>query len=444
MKQNVLFYVAVVIGMTCFTCSASAQQLPDSLLPPANLQDCIKYALAHQPVVRQSLLDEAITEATIKSRLADWYPQINLDYNIQHYLQIPTSYFNGSPIRAGVENSSTAAFSLNQNLFNRDVLLASRTARDVRRQAKQNTASSRIDVVTNVSKAYYDVLLTKRQIAVLDEDIIRLERSQKDAYNQYKAGVVDKTDYKRANISLNNAKGQRKTAEELLAGKYAYLRQLMGYPETGELKLVDDTLQMESEVSLDTSTTVSYENRIEYQLLQTQQRLLEAELRYNKWSFLPTVSAFANYNAAYLNNEFSKLYKDNLPNSYFGLKVSIPIFQGSKRIQNIRAAELQLKRTEWDFETLKSQVNTEYTQAMAAYKSNFYNYTLQRENMQEAREVYDLINLQYREGVKTYLEVITAETDLRTAQLNYFNALYQVLSSKIDLQRSLGTLTTNY
>jgi len=436
------FLMAAVIGMTIHTC-AYAQQLPDSLLPDANLRDCIKYALAHQPVVRQSVIDEAITEANIKSKLADWYPQINLDASYQHNIQIPTTYFGGNPIKAGVENTSGAQFGLTQNLFNRDVLLASRTARDVRRQAKQTTTNNQIDVITNVSKAYYDVLLTKRQMAVLDEDIIRLERSQKDAYNQYQGGIVDKIDYKRANISLNNTRAQRTAAEQSLEGKYAYLRQLMGYPEKGELKLVDDTLQMESEVSLDTSITVTYENRIEYQLLQTQKNLLEAELRYNKWSFLPEVSAFANYNLAYLNNEFSKLYKDNLPNSYFGLRLSVPIFQGGKRTQNIRAAELQLKRNDWDFETLKSQINTEYTQAMAAYKSNFTNYLAQKQNMQEAREVYDLISLQYKEGVKTYLEVITSETDLRTAQLNYFNALYQVLSSKIDLQRSLGSLTTN-
>jgi len=64
------FLMAAVIGMTIHTC-AYAQQLPDSLLPDANLRDCIKYALAHQPVVRQSVIDEAITEANIKSKLAD-------------------------------------------------------------------------------------------------------------------------------------------------------------------------------------------------------------------------------------------------------------------------------------------------------------------------------------------------------------------------------------
>lgn len=60
--------------------------------------------------------------------------------------------------------------------------------------------------------------------------------------------------------------------------------------------------------------------------------------------------------------------------------------------------------------------------------------------MDIANEVYGIIDLQYRAGIKTYLEVITAQSDLRTSQINYYNALFQLLAGKIDLQRSLGQL----
>jgi outer membrane protein TolC len=60
--------------------------------------------------------------------------------------------------------------------------------------------------------------------------------------------------------------------------------------------------------------------------------------------------------------------------------------------------------------------------------------------MELAKEVYDLVQMQYRSGIKTYLEVITAETDLRSARINYYNTLYLVLSSKIDVQKALGQL----
>ena len=68
------------------------------------------------------------------------------------------------------------------------------------------------------------------------------------------------------------------------------------------------------------------------------------------------------------------------------------------------------------------------------------NYNALKENVQLAQEVYDVIQLQYKAGVKTYLEVITAETDLRSAEINYYNALYQVLANKTDLQKALGQI----
>ncbi|WP_436484380.1 TolC family protein [Chitinophaga sp. ARDCPP14] len=440
------FYLLAVACGLFISPQVFAQQSTDSLLTSATLQECVRYALSHQPVIRQSRIDEAITDRTVKSKLADWYPQINLDYNIQHYLELPTSIFGGNPTKVGVANTSTAQFGLNQNLFTRDLLLATNTARDVRKQSHQTTARNQIDLVADVSKAYYDVLLTTQQIKVLSEDIIRLERSLRDANNQYASGIVDKTDAKRATISLNNARAQQKAARELLISKQAYLKELMGYPlNGGDVPLTEDSASVAAEVTgADTLLTADYKNRIEYQLLETQQSLLQANLKYNKWSYLPTVSAFINYSFAYQNEQFGKLYSENFPNSLLGLKLSLPIFQGGKRVHNIRMAELQIQRTQWDFAALRSQINSQYAQAMAAYKSNYNDYLTLKENVQMAQDVYDMLQLQYKEGIKTYLDVLVSETELRTAQLNFYNSMYQVLSSRIDLQKALGTLTANY
>jgi outer membrane protein TolC len=89
----------------------------------------------------------------------------------------------------------------------------------------------------------------------------------------------------------------------------------------------------------------------------------------------------------------------------------------------------------------RNAINTEYTQALANYKSNYYNWQTLNENVTLAKDVYKVVDLQYREGIKTYLDVIVSQADLRTAELNYYNALFQLLSSKIDLERALGTLT---
>lgn len=84
--------------------------------------------------------------------------------------------------------------------------------------------------------------------------------------------------------------------------------------------------------------------------------------------------------------------------------------------------------------------NSEYAAALADYKGNLSAYRASKANVDLAQEVYDVIKLQYDAGIKNYLEVIISETDLRTAQINYFNALYQVLVSKVDAQRALGLI----
>lgn len=434
------FWIVFLFAIARGTGPLYAQTTGDSLLLSPDLQQCIQYAIKHQPIVQQAQIDEKITETAIRSKLADWYPQLNLNYLAQHNFQVQTSVIGGNPVRLGVANTSAVQFGLTQQVFNRDVLLAARTKQVVRLQAQQNTAANKIDVAANVSKAFYDVLATRQQIKVSEENIVRINRSLQDAFNQYKAGITDKTDYKRATITLNNTKAYLKSSEVTLTAKEEYLKFLMGYPPLQKLDIVFDSLQMEKEIALDTLQTADFSGRIEYKQLETQQQLLEANLKYERWSYLPSLAINGNYNMNFLNESIGKLYSTNYPNSFAGISLGFPIFQGGKRKANIEGASWQLKRVELDIVNFRNSVNSEYAQAMAGYKSNFANYLALKENLNLAKEVYDVIQLQYKSGIKTYLEVITAETDLRSAQINYYDALYQLLSAKIDVQRSLGQI----
>lgn len=443
MKRSVyLFTIALFLGWPTIS-QAQLQPLlnKDSTLSQASLPICVQYALLHFPLAQQALLDEAITDRQIKSRLSEWFPQLALNYSYQYNFQLPATIFNGAILRNGTKNSSGIGLGVTQNIFNRDVLLASRTANDIRKQFSETTSGNKIDIVVNVSKAFYDVLLTQQQIDVLNEDIIRLQRSLKDAFNQYQAGIVDKIDYKRATISLNNSKAQKRSIEENLKARYAALKLQMGYLPKNNFLLVYDSTQMVADALIDTTMDVNYDNRIEFKLLQTKKRLQEANLTYSKWSYLPTVSAFGNYNlGGFYNDNITKLYNTAYSNSYAGILLSFPIFKGTKRIQDIKVAELQVKRVDWDIISLKTIINTQYALALATYKANLNDYYMLKDNFVVATDVYNTLELQYKSGIKAYLDVITAETDLRTAQFNYTNALYQVLSSKYDLQRALGTI----
>ena len=424
-----------------FTGNVLAQSISnDSLISVADLPNLIQYALRRQPAVQQALIDEQTTDLQIKSRLSEWYPQLNFNYNLQHNFQVQTSVIGGNTVRLGVENTSSFQFAASQAIFNRDVLLAKRSGADVRQLSRQYTTRTRIDLVADVSKAFYDVLATAEQVKVNEENIIRLERSLKDARVRYDAGIADKSDYKRAMIALNTAKAGKAAIRESLRAKTAYLKSLINYPEKHELVISYDSTKLESEIDLDTLAMPEYSNRIEYAILETQRRLQEANISYNKWSYIPTVSAVGGYNFNYLDNSFKKLYQQSFPNSFAGLTLAFPIFQGGKRKYELQEAKWQLKYTDLELVKLKNAITTEYQSAMALYIASLEAYYTLKENVQLAQEVYDVVNLQYKSGIKTYLEVILAETDLRTARINYFNALYTVLSSKIDVLRSKGEI----
>lgn len=438
MKILILF-TSVFLATTSFLFSqTNSSESP--LLKNATLQNCIKYAITNQPTIKQSLLNEQITSQEIKTKLADWFPQLNFNFSLQHNYKLPTSIFQGRPVHFGVVNTSSADFSLTQTIFNKDVLLASSTAHDVSEQAKQTTINNKINLAVNVSKAFYGVLLAQEQINLVNEDITRLHQSYKDAYFQYKSGTVDKTDYERASIALNNALAQLRNSKEQLKTSYAVLKNEMGYPAGKQLNLVYDTTQMEEQAFIDTTQKVNYENRIEYKLLRTDLRLQKANLSYYYWSFLPSLSIFGDYNLNFQNDNLPKLYNVNYPSAYAGIQLSFPIFQGGKRIQEIDQASLEVQRSEYDVTALKNSINEEYTQALGNYKSNLSSFDAAKKNLSLARDVYKTIELQYKAGVQTYLDLITAETDLRTTELNYYNSLYQLLSSKLDVEKALGTV----
>jgi len=434
--------IALVLALLCFAEAAFCQtpSQKDSLAGNVSLQNCVRYALSHQPSVKKSLLEEEIVDRAISGRIAAWYPQLNFSSYIQHDPQLPVSVAGGVVVPIGLTNTSGGQLSLSQTLFNRDVLLASSTASDVRRRMTQQTAEQKIDVAVGVSKAFYAVLVTLKQIEVLDEDIVRLRRSLQDAFDQYKGGITDKTDYKRATISLNNASAERREAEESLKARYAFLKEQMGYPPDFRLTLSPDMGQIEREALMDTTQNVQYEKRIEFQLLETEKRLQEANLSYAEWSFLPSLTLSGNYSISYMSGGYPDLYRQRYPSSFVNLQLSLPIFEGGKRWQDIKQAELELEQFDYDFLSLKNSVNEEYVRALASYKSDLNSYHVLKENVELAKDVYETIQLQYKAGTKTYLEVITAETDLRSAQINHTNALYEVLSSKLDVQKALGTL----
>lgn len=416
------------------------------------LKQCIDYALIHQPALNKSLINTDITRTTNAINLAAWLPQVNASGNVVHYIQqsnlniststgTTTGSGSTSTVRTGYSNTFIPELAVSQAFLSPSLLYTAQSAPLLVKQAQQVTDSTKIYLVSAVSKSFYNVLLTLQQINVLKEDTTRLGKNLRDTYHQYKGGIVDETDYLQATITLNNSVAQLKQANENITPQYAALKQLMGYDPEKDFNVNIDTAQMMADIQIDTTRQLQYEKRIEYRQIETQKDLQAQLTNYYKYAYLPTVSGFFNYSLQYANNNFSSLLSKSYPSSLVGVSLSMPIFTGFARVHNVHKSQLQEQLIHWDQVDLKSQLYKEYTTGLANYKSNLFSFNVQRKNVAMARRVYFVVNLQYKQGIVAYLNVITAESNLITAEINYTNSLFQLLSSKIDLQKAMGDIT---
>ena len=411
------------------------------------LKQCIDYALQHEPGVNISLINIDVAKTTNAINLSTLLPQVSANGTLSHYLQ-QSNTANALSTGTGtttayttINNTFIPQLVVSQTVFNPSLLYAVKSAPLYTKQAEQVTDSTKIYAVSAVSKTFYNLLNTLEQIHVLKEDTARLGRDVRDTYHQYVGGIVDETDYEEATITLNNSKASLKQANENVTPEYASLKQLMGYPPQKQFNISFDTTTVMQDIQIDTTEQLRFEKRIEIQQLNTQKSLQNALVNYYRTSFLPTVSAFYNYNLDYESTRFSDLFDRSYPSQLIGLSLSVPIFTGFYRTNNLKKARLQERITDYSIVDFKSQIYTEYTTALANYKANLYDLQLLKQNVALARRTYFVVDLQYKQGLVAYLNVITAEANLISSEISYLNSLFTVLSNKVDLQKAMGDIT---
>ncbi|MBT0810061.1 TolC family protein [Litoribacter ruber] len=415
-----------------------------------SLEEIIDYSLQNQPVFRQMKLQEDIADAQVRSDMSGWFPQAGVFADYFRYFEQPVAIFPDfnnpesgqfQEVRTGVPFNSNVNFFVEQSLFNNELFLAKGQAELRRKEAAYQVEEFKQDLILEVGRAFYETLLSQEQIRINKEDLVRQERQLKDARLLYEAGITDNIDYKRATITLQNTQAALFEAQQDYKAMLAVLQERSGV--TQPIRLVYDEEKMVLSSSLDTLETVEVGRRPDYQLLLTQQDLQGEQVSYFRRRFIPTLSAFFNYNIIYQTPFGNEIFNRAYPNSLAGLRLNFPIFQGGRRNHDIRAANLEFEQLQYAEDGLLLQINREHEEALSGYKSRFYEFRILESNKQLAEEIYNTVSLQYEEGIKNFLEVIQAETDLRTARINYYNALFRMMTSRLEVLRARGTIDVN-
>lgn len=419
------------------------------------LQDCIQYGFENQAMVQNAYLDKEMAVAQMGETMSEGLPQLNADAEYSNYFNLqdaflPAVVFDPNapldefvPVPFSQQYNSNANISASQLLFDGSYFIGLRAAKTYKGLSEQGYVKSRQDATELITKAYYTVLVTQVALDLIDNNFQRLDTLLTETTLMYENGFAEKIDVNRIQVEFNNTNTQKSRAERNLEQAYNILKFQMGMPLSQDLQLAETIEDITFEVLDYNFAQFSYRDRVEISQLEITRSLAELDLKNNKVQYLPTIDAFANVGALTATNTRSEVtnFDDQwLDYGFFGFRFSLPIFDGLKKSYLIQKNRIQLAQIDNQMRYLKYSIDLEQEQVKRDFANSLENLRTQEENMELALEVFQVTNIKYQEGIGSNLEVVDAETSYKDAQSNYFNALYDVLIAKVDMEKALGIL----
>lgn len=437
-----------------------------------SVKEAVDYAAKNSRQVKNALLGIDLQRQTNKEITAAAYPQLSGSVGATYYPNVAVQSFpnfiaaaaygvlvqegvktgSGNPIvppsdfgiveaQFGTKYNASAGVDFSQLLFDGQVfvgLQARRTAMDF---ASKTAEVTQEQIKANVYKIYYQLLAGRQQLSTIEANISRFEKLVDDTKEIFKNGFAEKLDVSKAEVSLTNLRTEKLKVENQLHTALLGLKLLIGMPARQQL-ILTDTLPEEiySQELLDQQ--FEYSERPEYEQLELNKKLNEYNIKRYKLSYLPTVSLTSSYYQLAQRNKFNffKSGEPWFPSSSIGVRINVPLFDGFAKAARVKMARVQLEQTKNSIEDLEMTIDKEISEARINIRSSVATMEYQKKNMQLAEEVYNQTKLKYEQGLGSNLEITNSQTELTTAQNNYYAALYDAIIARVDFLRATGKL----
>lgn len=467
-----------IIGMIFFFLPFLAKGQQEETSGEFSVENCIEYALEHGTSVKNATLDEQSAEAKIKETIGIGLPQVTGTVGVQYsptlqrffgeytgeegalgpnateaaQLGITTGDIFASENFFQQKGAGDASLGIQQLIFNGSYIVGVKASKAYKELAVRQKNKTIGDVKVDVSKAYFNVLINQDRLRLFSANVTRLDTLYQNTKELYKHGFAEEIEVDRLKVSLNNLMSEQENLINLNVLSIRLLKFQMNYPLDKELKLsgsVEDILKYPISIS---DTQVEYENRPDYQVLLAQRKLQELNVQNKYAEVLPTIGAFANLGYSTQSPNFSGIFTTDGnfeeqpsigPDSWygysnFGFNLTWNIFTGLQKNYQIQQEKIALTQLNNSIDQFQNLIEVEVKDAGLTLKNAIKRYEIQKENIEISEKVYRISQLKYEQGVGSNLEVIEADASLKDSQSNYYNALFEMILARIDLNSALG------
>lgn len=442
MNKVTLIIMACVLGF-----GLSAQQ-------SFTLEDAIDFATKNNPSVKNATLEIESANQKVKETRAIGLPQVSASGQFQNFLDIPVTVapaiaFNpfAQPgelveLQFGTEYNTTGSVSANQLLFNGSYIVGLQTSKKFKKVSEYQKVKTLQDVKENVIKAYYGVLVADKTVSTLQE----IATTSQKIYDQTKAlfeqGLIEEDNVTQLSLNVLTSKNALNSAIRQLGDAKNMLKLQMGMKMTESISLTSDFDNVVTSLdSTESEVTIDVSQNIDFLMLNQQKELNVLNVKYEKSQYLPTLSAFFTHQQQSLRNDFD-LFQDKpwYPTTIWGLNLSVPIFSSGSRMAKVSQAEIQLKQTENNLSQLEEGLFVQTQLAKTNYDNAYDTYTTSKEAVKISKKIYDNYQIKYKEGLITSLDLSQIQTQYLSAESQYIQAMYNLVSAKIELDKITNKL----
>jgi outer membrane protein len=416
-----------------------------------SIQQALDYAKKNNVQVKNALLDVQIQEQTNREVTGTALPQLKASGSLTYNSQLPVSlvpaeFFGGQPgtfqkLAFGVKWNATGGVSLNQILFDGQVFAGLKARKTLIDFQMKNVEVTEEMIRANIYKIYYQLLVSKTQVELLDANIALLDKLRHDTKVMFDNGFTEQLDIDKLEVQQANLQTEKTNALNQIANGYLGMKVLMGMPIKDSLLLTDTLTDDQVKSGIPEQGNIDYNQRRDYQYASLGIKLNEFDVRRYKLAKIPTLSLNGYYNKNAQRNSFTFLKGgDWFDISAFTLNLNIPIFTGFSANARIAKAKLALQQSVNQQEALKINIDNEVQVASNNFNSSVASLDYQKKNMALAENVYQQTKKKFEIGTGSQTEINQAQTDLKTAQTNYINSLYNAIIAKVDFLKATGKL----
>lgn len=419
--------------------SAISTQAQDTL--KITLKDAIQVALNENPTIKIAGTEIQLKKTAQKEAYLSLFPEANLAGSYSRAIQKQSFAMQGQIIKVGTTNNMSGGVTVSLPVFAPALYKAiSLTKTDVN-LSLEKARSSRLDLINQVTKAFYQLLLAQDSYGVLQKSY----KQSEDNYNVIKAkfdqGRVSEYDKISAEVQMRSIKPNVISAHSGVTLAMLQLKVLMGL-ESDMMLAVDGNLQdyemaMYSRQAQPRPENVELNNSTLKQL-DLNMEALKKTLKLKYTSFMPTLAASFNYNYISMSEDLRIFHYKWIPYSTIGLSLSIPLFRGSNFTQ-VKQAKLQIKELELNRTNVRRQLAMQAKSYLDNMEASSEQVSSNREAINQAIKGRDIADKRYQVGRGTILELNSSEVALTQAQLVYNQSIFDWLIAKADLDYVMGT-----